>query len=215
MEPTTWSECRPNADGFFGSTNGSVYVVAYAYELETSFGNAQDDIIPALEKAISAAILPELFVNQCTDPSLNSTGKNSSVVGVSTRPDDVILDDVQCQAQLNDTYNCYVVMGGLTLFVDGSLQDEAGRVIDTLQQDMENDSFVDSSIGIERVTLVDLEPDPNPGTGTGGDEGSQNKGRNNGLIYGIVAGVAALLLALAAFAWRRRKQDEETAESLA
>lgn len=63
----------------------------FGYELETSSGDVENDVIPALETAFNAKLLPDLFATQCGGSARRLRRRKLQAVGLSTRPDDAIL----------------------------------------------------------------------------------------------------------------------------
>lgn len=79
---------------------------------------------------------------------------------------------------------------------------------------MDNGEFADAHPGIVRVSWVDLDTitpaQQEPDTQERTDEPNP---RNSALIFGLIAGFTTLLLALAAFVWRRRQKENDDSNS--
>ena len=121
---------------------------------------------------------------------------------------------VQCGTRGDGTNSCNVVDGGLSIFIDGAPSDEEQTILATLKQGMDDNEFNSAHPGIIRVTMIDLSA-VNPAQedeGNGAAPADTDKPPNRALIFSLIAGFTTILLALAAFAWRRRQKEEEAAE---
>ena len=208
--PTGMQNCYVQPDGFFGSFGDSQIVVRYTYELETNAGTTALDVIPSLERAFSDAILPELFVEECHSHHGNVVLQSQlAATGVSTKPDDLVLQSLACGRANDGNSTCVVVKGELTLFVDGTPERIETEIVAILKDRMKNDKFLSAHDGIKRVTLVDVDSSANSGTGV---EASPTPAPTSGprldILYGVLAALAALLLILAIVVWRR-KHDKD------
>jgi hypothetical protein len=196
--PPGIQECFLNQDGFLGTEGDSQIAVKFAYELETKADAVIDEVIPLLERAFNTAILPELFSKEC----------------VSTKPDDIVLASVACAQKNEETNMCEIVQGELTVFIDRDKDEVHAQIIDILKTGMENDEFVYTHDGIERVTFVILDAGTNSGTGTDDPPTPAPANEpNRNAIYGIIAGLSSLLLILGVFVWRRKQKEENNDET--
>jgi len=144
--------------GIFGSMTNNSIPVNYAYELEYAAEGDLDDIQPDLEFAINDKIIPLLM-----------SEADSTVVGVSSTPQDQVLESIKCSQQEVGN-NCFLVKGALTLFLqeDAEIGDEEQVASNAIKSGMDNDEFVSSNINIHDVRYVQT-PLTDPGTGTFGD----------------------------------------------
>jgi hypothetical protein len=86
--------CAVNEDGFFGDASENTVVITFGYELEYEQGYTESEIISDLENAFTEYILPLLFASQCLEQRrVLTTFRRLETVGVSKRPDDVVLQD--------------------------------------------------------------------------------------------------------------------------
>ena len=87
VEPT----CNVGSGGTFGEESGSLSVVKFAYEVETTPGVEKAeiaDIIPQIENAILKSVLPELFAEPCSE---GRRRRRLALGGISIRPSDSML----------------------------------------------------------------------------------------------------------------------------
>lgn len=190
----------------------SSIVVKFGYELEstTSQVEEEEELILELERAFNEAILPALFTECAADDQTRAV--TAAVKGVSARPDDIVFNNVVCQASnMVDANNrCSVVSGELTVYFEGDAGNIESVIIDLLKKAMERNDFLAVDKDIVRVTYVVLESDArseNPGgAGTQDPTGDDDR---RGLIFGVVAGVATLLLILLGLVWRKKKQNDD------
>jgi hypothetical protein len=208
--PTGMQNCFVQPDGFFGSFGDSQIVVRFTYELETNAGTTALDVIPSLERAFSDAILPELFVEECHSHHGNVVLQSQlAATGVSTKPDDLVLQSLACGQANDGNSTCVVVKGELTLFVDGTPDGIETQILAILKDHMKKDEFLSAHDGIKRVTFVDVDSSVNAGTGVElSPTPAPASGPRLDILYGVLAALAALLLILAIVVWRR-KHDED------
>ena len=210
--------CKTNENGVFGQVTSESIIVDFSYEVETSSGDVEIEIIPALEKAFNDQILPSLFGVEC---GVLAESVLRSALGVSARPDDSILRDTSCAMKDVDTNDCVVVRGGLTVFISTAIgrEDEnviIADVISALQRGMQNGDFNYVHKGMVRVTFVDIEEqNPAQGEKAKGSVRAADSPRKNGLAYGVVAGAAVCVIASVAFIYNgRRKETGDTETNL-
>lgn len=123
-------------------------------------------MLPAVEDAFTAAILPLLFADDClTSVSvrrLRAGGQRRRLVatGVSSRPVDLILEGVECDPDnvLDTTNDCVTVSGEVTVFIDGDEADELATVNEVLEKGMTNDQFLFAHDSLVRITWDELFP---------------------------------------------------------
>jgi hypothetical protein len=208
------SACQTQS-GFFGSLTNSSIVVEFGYELETGpsvEGKMVDGVLPALENKFNSFLLPVVFPSECGGS--DGSTRDQSIVGITARPDDQILEEFGCR-QVEVAGNiCKVVLGELTLFTGEGRRLEIGDLIlEALRSGMEDGSFVVAHTSIKRVSFVEL---GDIFAGLGGAEPSSigtsdSIGNNdNGLMVGLVfAAVGAALLVVGALVYHRRKNVGE------
>jgi hypothetical protein len=204
LSPATTCQTQ---SGFFGSLTNNSYVVEFGYELETNpsvEGKLEDDVLPVLENIFNTFLLPVVFPSEC-GRSDGST-QDLFILGITTRPDDQILEEFECR-QVEVAGNiCRVVLGELTIFIDDERRREVrDLILETLRSGMEDDSFVVTHKSIERVSFVEL-GDLYAGLEVGEPSSSIGGNNNDGLRVGLVlAAAGAALLVIGALVYRRRK----------
>jgi len=194
-------------------------------------GSTFETIRPPLETAFNDGILAELFdecrstadnifrINRRLDDVNETDGNENGIVGISSRPIDAILSDVNC-AETSEVTNCNTVAGALTIFLSEGATPavEIKKTLDALKDGMKDDLFVSAHPSIKDIRYVDLgtksisdnEEEEDPPVDTIGDTGDDKK---VGLIAGLVVGCVALCLALLLFfVWRRRRNEDEDDE---
>lgn len=198
------STCQTQS-GFFGSLTDNSYVIEFGYELETDpsvEGKVEFDVLHALENSFNSLLLPVVFPSECGGNDENT--QDQFIVGITTRPDDQILEEFECR-QVEVAGNlCRVVLGELTLFADDVRRSEIGDLIlVALRSGMEDGSFVVAHTSIERLSFVELD---DLSAGLEDAEPSSIGNSNDGLMVGLVlAAAGAALLVIGALVYRRRK----------
>lgn len=165
-------------DGSFGSTEGNTVTVVFGYEVETEptsqGGSLASAVLPDLEDAFVAFLLPAVFPDTCaaaaTTFSSGGGRRRLEVIGIDKSPEDVPAAGVQCQQLDVPGNNCTFVDGSLTLHIilriGESIESFRVLILERLRQGMEADAFVSAHPSIERVTFIlGIEgpgPDPDP-----------------------------------------------------
>jgi hypothetical protein len=202
------STCQTQS-GFFGSLTNNSYVVEFGYELETNpsvEGKLEDDVLPVLENIFNAFLLPVVFPSECG----RSDGRSQVqlIAGITTRPDDQILEEFECR-QVEVAGNiCRVVLGELTLFTDDERRSEVQDfILEVLRSGMEDDSFVVAHKSIERVSFVEL-GDLYAGLEVGEPSSPIGGNNNDELRVGLVlAAAGAALLVIGTLVYRHRRKN--------
>ena len=221
-------------DGFYGKQSSNTIVMQFVYELEIdpSSGeqtmNLYDQVFRPLEAEFNSFLLPTLFPLAC-DTNSNNNGVTAApglqmVVGITTLPNDLILNEFECrQVPVTAGNLCNVVRGEFTIFTNAvkrrGLQIGVGKITNALHQGMDNGAFDDAHPSIERVSFVEwadmldraasggdnarVDDEPTPIVG---QEGSEDEGFLVGVV--VVSAGAALIL-VAAIAHRRRKDKSD------
>jgi len=219
--PPTRESCDVGNAGVFGnaSDEDTQIVVDFGYELEVSSGDIDSEILPALESSFSNSILPQFFPEAC--PVANSGRRRqrrrltTTTTAVSSRPNDVVLTDVKCSTQHDQSNQCVVVEGEMTIYLQGDTGDQEERLLTVIKDGMENGDFTGAHEGVVRVSYVEIGTGTTPGAGTEptvtpavsiADQG----GRSNApLIYGLVGVGTVLLVGMAAILWRKRGDRDQ------
>jgi len=203
-------ECFPDINGIYGSSTESKIVIKFGYELETSSGDIQNEIIPSLEKQFGEAILPALFSGKCSSlrDRFRHRLRRLAVSGLSSEPNDTILDGVECEKKHSESNACHVVKGEFTIFTDGNEEGVEGRVLQNLQKQIEDGKFSAAHKGIRRISYVQLDSKKNlvdSGTGT---KVRSDLSSGHYAIYGVIAGVVVAALALTFLVWTFKKKTQ-------
>lgn len=207
-------DCSPNATGFFGSPANASVQIEYTYEIETDpskGGDMVDDILPALEQAINEKLLSIFFPLKCGDKE-NDRYRRLDLVGISSRPEEMVLEGVSCQLSLaNSSHECAVVEGGFQLFVDGNASDIKRQVLDTINDGMDNDKFLYAHGAIVRLTFTKISTE---GISTQDADvlSTQNSENNTSVppyVYVAGAGAGALLIAGALVLFQRKHKEDD------
>jgi hypothetical protein len=222
-------------DGFFGDASENTVVITFGYELEYEQGYNESEIISGLESSFTDFLLPLLFPSQCPEQRRVLTSfRRLETVGVSKRPDDVVLQDgmtkgpwmshvtllnslahtfvllmlvtVTC-AEKQDGNECVVLDGSMTIYSDdGTASNDEEKIREELKTGMESGAFVEAPI--VRVSYVDLDSNPSD-SDSNGKGTTESTPKSKRFLYGVVAGVASLLILLLAVVWRRKHKHEE------
>jgi hypothetical protein len=220
--------CR-TTNGVYGSVDGTVERVVFAYELETLEVTQEQlvgFILPPLERDFNDYLLPTLFKAECGSAvrrflTLDDNHRRLvEVVGISARPDDFPLAELNCSSFMMEGSSCSVIQGELSLFVldDANRralsETEANLVRATLKRGMDDNVFADTQKKIVRVSYVDLLY-VDPGAQQGNEQSTGNDGLQASAILGIVAAAGTMFLLIGIIvAYRRRKQREASFISL-
>lgn len=171
-----------------------------------------NDILPALELAINEQLLSILFPLKCGDKE-NDRYRRLDLVGISSRPEEMVLEGVSCQLSLaNSSHECVVVEGGAKLFVDGNASDTKRQVLEAIKDGMDNDKFLYAHGAIVRLTFtkINTEGISTQDAGVLSTRSSENTTSVPPYVYVAGAGAGALLVAGAlVFFQRKQKEDED------
>eukprot|EP00978_Attheya_sp_CCMP212_P048042 scaffold464431_cov55-Attheya_sp.AAC.1 len=229
--------CLSDNVGSFGNyTISSSFIrpVKFYYEMETLNGTTasdiNDNIMPILERGMSDAILPVLFSDVCGPGGrrlqvTEQVTRNLQIIGVSSRPDELILPNVQCSSIVS-VGRCDVIEGEFQIIYGGSTAtgaDDERKVLQVLQDKMNsaNSSFADLHDSIMSLAFIGAF---NPADQTGPDTSlnaatveeqpdltTSGLGTTGIAVLGACAAVA--LVALVAFRRRHLREDESQADS--
>ena len=238
VAPTLAVETCTAHDGVWGLLEGDLQVVSYGYELETVPSTTENqlitEVLPALEEAFTQFLLPVLAVEECGSRrklldvpvvSLGRTGNRrlqvSTFVGISSRPDDVVVEGLACFTPNRGADNqCRLMYGELSLYFNDTTGNEVRRgrtarfldenedlVRQALKGGMEDDEFLYADDRIVRVTYVD-----DIDTIINDINGGSDLEASNGVVVGwVVAATVAGALLVGAAAYKRRRHQQEAA----
>lgn len=158
--------CRIS-NGNFGSSLGTPTEVSFGYEVETNpalqGGTVSTQVLPPLEDAMVAYLLPALFPNTCSlsenEVTEETEDTRTGAIGVNASPRDRIAPSVPCGELDVATNNCAFVDGGLTFsFLEErgleSRQATINLILERLEFGMDNDIFLAAHPSIVRVTFI-------------------------------------------------------------
>lgn len=205
--------------------NGDVNVVPtaskkfvdYKYNIITDPGSAnlETEILPVLEKKLLEFILPDLFQCESDIRRLSWHSKNIrrklQLVGASSSPPDLVSTSDFCVAD-NEAHECNVVDGMMTFYHDSDDIDMStikGLTCDALNGD--NLKMAHPAImGLECIA-DDAAPVPEPGTGIGKGEPPLDPSATQRYTtpVAVMSALAAVMVVLGLYAYRRRKNREE------
>jgi hypothetical protein len=120
-------------------------------------------VLPDLEDAFVAFLLPDIFPDTCAAVATmtrSSEGgrRRLEVIGIDKSPEDVPAAGVQCQQLDVPGNNCAFVDGSLTLNIilriGESIETFRMLILERLREGMEQDAFVSAHPSIERVTFI-------------------------------------------------------------
>jgi len=157
------SNCLTNEFGFYGSTGKFDETIRYQYEVEVKKSGLSesftvDDLILVMENSIANKLLESnVFSDLCGRRRLNQNNRALQAVGITTIPEDIIINQ-QCSSQLLDTVNddCFVVDGEVMVFLtvfDAEIQDEVRKYLKAQMND--NNAFDDAHSSVRRVTYTE------------------------------------------------------------
>lgn len=189
-------KCSPDADGLFGKQNDKKVEVDFMYELEFVPGSdVQGSLLPSIEQANVEAVLPSFFASKCGVRRLRSHRSNRrylEAVGVSSFPNDEILDGVECDERniVNKTNDCVVVEGKITVYVSGDVEAERATIEKVLKTTMDKKDLVSPNGAVDRITWIGL-------ARTGRSQAAQATGdRMNAILFLLIIVMSALVLAV-------------------
>lgn len=100
-------------NGGFGSLQGNLLQVPFAYQLELTLGTPVEEVLGEVETALVDQLLPYTF-RECTDDDLIADAIAGVQSNISTEP----VAGVACRGALNNPDNlCFVVRGHLNVFL--------------------------------------------------------------------------------------------------
>ena len=79
------SPCRPEYDGYFGSTSGTPFEIQYGFEMETEDEQNVDFLLEEIHEQIIDNVLSSSFPNLCGFRRREYRERHLSVRGLSTR----------------------------------------------------------------------------------------------------------------------------------
>jgi hypothetical protein len=163
----TLDVCVPDSQGVFGSTEGTEEFVEFGYALETAPGatNAQvTAAIQGLEDDIASLVVASLFEECASSRRLQEITHRrlATAVGLSPKPDDVLLSDRNCPSGSGEGNRCDVVRSRMTIYLSEAsrrLQDfeSADQIRTIVREAMDSGDLNDTQPNVERVSYVDLD----------------------------------------------------------
>lgn len=207
-------------DGDFGSQDGRLVSVSFGYELETKPVNdfvLFQEVLPPLEAAFANYLLPIFFEDDCSSKSGQNgvAGRRLQVVGISALPDDLPILDIVCSTLKDDGNDCLVMLGEISLYLDGRRLSSEDDVRKALKKGMRKGEFVEADERIVRVSYVDLAVVDT--SFTGGPNGNSGVGSADGGISTVLVGLVVVaatgfILIGAMIAYRRRSRQNNSGE---
>mmetsp|Transcript_1746 Transcript_1746/g.3360 ORF Transcript_1746/g.3360 Transcript_1746/m.3360 type:complete len:543 (+) Transcript_1746:151-1779(+) len=181
--------CEPNEDGVYGTTEGTVEIVDFAYALETLPGTTDaevEQIIDDLEGEIAASVIRRL-APECDDEAARRLAQQENqdettnllslvepspvsqrrlaqvLVGLSPKPDDERLTDRECDKDVGEN-RCDLVSAKLTIYYidDGTRRLVQESITEVLSRRAQA-SIVDQVEGAIQLGMNNGEFDDNEG----------------------------------------------------
>lgn len=206
--------CETNADGFGGEVTDDSFTVAFWYELTYVPGASVEGMLESIEKGTADFLLKsDLFAGSCDRRKL-TVRRLATAVGISSKPDDEVLEGVSCSSGVDD---CAVVEGALQVYYT----DEIELMSNTNLEEEFKTEISSNLSGIDyanediiSVVAVD-EPGANPdgATGTNGINTDDNSTNSTPIIIGATVGAVLILGAVALYRRRQSGSNDETAFS--
>ena len=206
-------KCLLDADGVYGEQTDTMVEIAYEYELEFVPGtDVQGTVLPSIEQASLEAILPSVFVGKCSVLRLRrrrSSRRHLEPVGVKSLPSDRILDGVECDKSnmVNETNDCIVIEGKLSVFVDDDVDAERENIKEILKSRMSEGDLLSPTGGVHRITWTGLAPHPKVGEA---QPANQDTLYLTAFLIGIV--VISLVLIVSIIVGFKRRQAKASRE---
>jgi len=214
--------CASNDDGLFGFNGTEFITVEYAYQLDfdPSEGDDFGSIRLSLEDSFNDGLIQALFPNSCGTSNSSVLLRQASpveIVGISRAPDDQAINDLECSAE-EDSAECVIVQGLLTVYADTDTEDTQVQVTDQvdgfLKEGMKNGDFNSAHPSIVNVSYVD--PDTIPSTTAKGPIGG---GNTTTLVFSILGGIFGLVIMAILVVWNKKRgrgaEEGTTEEDLA
>uniref|UniRef100_A0A7R9WMT4 Uncharacterized protein n=1 Tax=Pseudictyota dubia TaxID=2749911 RepID=A0A7R9WMT4_9STRA len=228
-------QCRLQPDGSFGDITGSPEEVYYDYEVETNTAAVQNDLIPAVEKAINDVLLPVLFSDLCSDGEnarrtlldrkVATTGLRgvrrleAQMVALSPNPPDMLQTADVCanEDKIGPGNSCSVVRGRLSIYgvftTEGDLSRTRAAVTDAIRLGMEGDALVASHPSIVRLFFVQrnttIPQMENPNQVQSVDVRADGGGA---FPWVIAASIVSLVIVGSVLGWRKLRKNQEVDE---
>jgi hypothetical protein len=163
----TLDVCVPDSQGVFGSTEGTEEFVEFGYALETTPGATNAQVAAAvqgLEDDIGSLVVASLFEECASSRRLQEITHRrlATAVGLSPKPDDVLLSDRNCPSGSGEGNRCDVVRSRMTIYLSEAsrrLQDfeSADQIRTIVREAMNSGDLNDTQPNVERVSYVDLD----------------------------------------------------------
>lgn len=198
-----------SVQGEFGSLEGTLQHVPFAYQLELTVGTDIEQVLETVETSLVDQLLPYTF-RECTEDDL-ITDMITGVRGAlhNDRP----VDGVACTAVVSSPLNiCFVVRGHLDVYL--AVKDAAAIVRQAIQLDLhailDHHAVNHVTDGVVAVSFVDvntLPPEPEPELMS-----SIMASLASAASVPLHAAVAALLLVALTLTWRQCKSGNNDDE---
>eukprot|EP00557_Chaetoceros_sp_GSL56_P014101 CAMPEP_0176483272 /NCGR_PEP_ID=MMETSP0200_2-20121128/3830_1 /TAXON_ID=947934 /ORGANISM="Chaetoceros sp., Strain GSL56" /LENGTH=335 /DNA_ID=CAMNT_0017879663 /DNA_START=153 /DNA_END=1160 /DNA_ORIENTATION=+ len=215
-DDTPTNPCTENTDGSFGNTSTTAIQVIYNFEMVTVSNTDVESTLSALEDDISSAVAGSGIVSCMRRRKLR---RKLAVTGLSSSPQDKVLDEECSLVEDVGTGNCNVIEGRLTVYVDGNSDQVTSDVKSVIKNGMEDGHFASSSDDIIQLVYFEaddaIQPDDSIQPPPDNNLESKTKGGVGATPF-IASGACAL--ALIGFITGQRmlmknKQNDETEEN--
>jgi hypothetical protein len=219
--------CIPNASGLFGTDQGVEQDLGFYYQVETlpileSVEQAQNEILDVVETSVITTLLPSLFVEECAviersrQKALIPHRRLAEMLGITTLPEDTVLEGVECQGELSNELNeCFVVDGSATLYSTSAVDPSfLAGLKEIIRKAMNDGYFIDLDPRLIKVSYrEDLEKTA-VDAGTTGTTSVSGGGSNSlpPYVYAIIGVGAAIIITGSIVAFNKRRKHNGEAE---
>lgn len=234
--PSTQSACAETENGSFGDITTTDNVeIPYNYEVQyekilDGMDVEAEDVISAIEIALSNSILSSLFSKCRTDANnggrrTNVVGEDDTasgdsarqrlllnmhdrrlteIVGINATPNDR-MNSNKCSKQLSDETECKIVDGMLTLFLSDS-NDRGNMILKTttaIQNSMNSGGLISAHQSISSISYIDDSYIDD----TLGDPDDENTSiTSTAVVNSAVAAIITLLVGIGVYLQHKRKR---------
>jgi hypothetical protein len=212
MTTTTTGPCDLSTDGSYGTKGSKVSTIEFYFELETSTSenDTVQDVVSVLERDFLRSLLPDLFGVDCAAPTRRLRGLAGVPLGASIGPGIMPVDGANCSGTVNVANNCTVFVDNMVVYSESD-EDYAEFVVTRLKESMAKGEFNGSHPAIVRTTFLDqLTTEGQQEATSAAEKGGFNK---LSLLY-FIPGVAVVVLVVAGFVWKRRRDQRRAVDTV-
>lgn len=149
-------ECYNSSMGVFGQLTIHDINFQFKYEIEFIEAYIVESILTSLELAISSSLVDALFVPGCARNKRVLNLINSTVIGVSSEPNDLVLKEA-CKTKSVAKNSCNVIKGRLTVSTNAAPANATITKLElqaVIKKGMQSGLLTESHNGIVKLTYV-------------------------------------------------------------